>query len=392
VPRKRSKRKEAEIGQIKLFEIEQVHLTLTDRFLIPPFSVLEQKAGYWQDRKRAWLDIGIRSELGRDEKLLGFESIVEQPDDTPCPKCEGTGLKEGNYCRACQGSGKKFSNLKQLGTTSVFDPVLCELVYRWFCPPGGHILDPFAGGSVRGIVAAMLGCRYTGIDLRKVQVQANEEQRKKIGAGKGWAEPPVWITGDARDIPELTKHNPQFDMVFTCPPYYDLEQYSDDPKDLSNAASYAKFREAYWKIIEHAATALKANSFAAIVVGEVRDNLGNYVGLVPDTIYGFERAGMRFYNEAILVTPLGSAPVRTSSQFGKGRKLGKTHQQLLVFVKGDAKKAAAKAPVEEVSLEQGGAVFKADRTIELPSTGEKVEPEKEPIVTPTDPYGDGIPF
>ena len=38
--------------------------------------------------------------------------------------------------------------------TSVFDPVLCEVAYRWFSPPGGHVLDPFAGGSVRGILAA----------------------------------------------------------------------------------------------------------------------------------------------------------------------------------------------------------------------------------------------
>src|SRR6185295_8430413 len=27
--------------------------------------------------------------------------------------------------------------------TSIFDPVLCELAYKWFCPPGGSILDPF---------------------------------------------------------------------------------------------------------------------------------------------------------------------------------------------------------------------------------------------------------
>jgi hypothetical protein len=390
MPRQKSRRrrKDPEIGQGKLFEIEQVHLTLSDRFLIPPFSVLEAKGGHWQDRKRAWLEIGIRSELGRDEKLLGFESIVDQPDDTPCPKCEGTGLKDGNFCRACQGTGNKFNNFKTLGTTSVFDPVLCELAYRWFCPPGGHIYDPFAGGSVRGIVAAMLDFRYTGVDLRKVQVRANEEQRKKIGAGRNWKEPPIWIEGDSRDfLPGRT-----FDFVFTCPPYYDLETYSDDPRDLSNAGSYSDFREAYWQIIENCANLLAPNSFAAIVVGEVRDKLGHYVGLVPDTIYGFEKAGMRYYNEAILVTPLGSAPVRTSSQFGGGRKLGKTHQQLLVFVKGDAKKAAAKAPVEEVTLEQGGAVFKANQTIELPATGEKVEPEKDPITSPVDPHGDGIPF
>ena len=40
-------------------------VTLADRFLIPPFSVLDARQGYWQDRKRAWLALGIESELGR---------------------------------------------------------------------------------------------------------------------------------------------------------------------------------------------------------------------------------------------------------------------------------------------------------------------------------------
>ena len=41
--------------------------TLAERFGIPPFSVLDARKGWWQDRKRAWLDLGIRSELGRGE-------------------------------------------------------------------------------------------------------------------------------------------------------------------------------------------------------------------------------------------------------------------------------------------------------------------------------------
>ena len=60
--------------------------------------------------------------------------------------------------------------------TSIFDPVLCELIYRWFAPKAGVVLDPFAGGSVRGIVAARLGLTYVGIDLRAEQVAANREQ------------------------------------------------------------------------------------------------------------------------------------------------------------------------------------------------------------------------
>lgn len=41
--------------------------SLAARFGIPPFSILDARKGWWQDRKRAWLDIGIRSELGRGE-------------------------------------------------------------------------------------------------------------------------------------------------------------------------------------------------------------------------------------------------------------------------------------------------------------------------------------
>jgi hypothetical protein len=39
--------------------------TLADKFLVPPFTILDARQGYWQERKRQWLSIGIQSELGR---------------------------------------------------------------------------------------------------------------------------------------------------------------------------------------------------------------------------------------------------------------------------------------------------------------------------------------
>lgn len=42
---------------------------LAEKFGIPPFSVLNARDGWWQDRKRAWLALGIRSELGRGEGM-----------------------------------------------------------------------------------------------------------------------------------------------------------------------------------------------------------------------------------------------------------------------------------------------------------------------------------
>lgn len=229
--------------------------------------------------------------------------------------------------------------------TSIFDPVLCELAYTWFCPPAGRVLDPFAGGSVRGIVAAVLGRKYTGIDLRPEQVQANEAQ----AAGIVPHNPPTWMVGDSQSaIPDGP-----FDFVFSCPPYYDLEIYSDDPADLSNM-EYTAFLAAYRSIIAQAVARLADDRFACFVVGDVRDKKGIYRNFVSETIAAFQDAGAALYNEAILVTAVGSLPIRVGKQFSSGRKLGKTHQNVLVFVKGDPRKATATCgPVEVMDMDDG---------------------------------------
>ncbi len=217
--------------------------------------------------------------------------------------------------------------------TSIFDPVLCELAYRWFCPVGGTILDPFAGGSVRGIVASKLDRHYVGVELRPEQVEANRAQAKHICSDPM----PIWHIGDSRQIEEHAA-GVEADFLFSCPPYADLEVYSDDPQDLSTL-DYPDFRDAYFDIIERSCRLLKQDRFACFVVGEVRDKKGNYYGFVPDTIEAFRRAGLGYYNEAILVTAAGSLPIRAGKQFEATRKFGKTHQNVLVFVKGDAKAA-----------------------------------------------------
>jgi DNA modification methylase len=281
--------------------------SLADRFLIPPFSVLNAREGWWQNRKKAWIGLGIRSEIGRDAQSNSLGS---------------------NFKGSAQ-SGVASTNTG----TSIFDPTLCELAYSWFCPQGGTILDPFAGGSVRGIVASKLGRQYIGVELREEQVAANKTQGDDLCSDPM----PVWHTGDSRNIGRICA-DVQADMVFSCPPYADLEVYSDDPNDLSTL-NYEDFKPAYFEIINKACAHLKDNRFACFVVGDVRDKKGNYYNFVGDTVEAFKAAGLHFYNEAILVTSVGSLPIRAGRQFSSGRKLGKTHQNVLVFVKGDGKKA-----------------------------------------------------
>lgn len=136
-------------------------------------------------------------------------------------------------------------------------------------------------------------------------------------------------------------------MIFSCPPYADLEVYSDNPKDLSTM-KYEDFKAAYFEIIKKSCDRLKKDRFACFVVGEVRDKKGNYINFVGDTVQAFLEAGLGFYNEAILVTCVGSLPIRAGKAFSASRKLGKTHQNILVFVKGDGKKEATACGVVEV--------------------------------------------
>ena len=109
---------------------------LENRFGVPPFSILDAKQKYWQDRKREWGKLGIESEVGRDARSFNTMEWFEE------------------------------KGMSAVATTdvSIFDPVLCELSYKWYCPPRGKILDPFAGGSVRGIVASKVVFEDTGVE------------------------------------------------------------------------------------------------------------------------------------------------------------------------------------------------------------------------------------
>jgi len=577
-------------------------VSLAERFGIPPFSVLNAREGWWQARKKSWLALGLQSEMGRGNEGDGTKrGLTFSSSAQPISVYKTKNRHEAKIGRKVTWEEFYAANpdaAAQSGT-SIFDPVLCELAYRWFCPPGGTVLDPFAGGSVRGIVAAVLGRRYVGIDLSEVQITANREQAEEIcpswdpvigdpssltpieqtgdvwlkrddlfcvadvRGGKartcwalaqgaaglvtagsrqspqvnivahiakalgvpcrvhtptgelspevrqaqewgaevvqhkagynnviiararedaqrlGWTEIPfgmeceeavaqtrqqaanlpreakrlvvpvgsgmslagvlwglrdhgltlpvlgvcvgadpakrldkyappdwrevvtlerssfdyhaaapetrlgevaldaiyeakclpflepgdclwvvgmratatgdrpipTWTVGDSRSITSLAE-GVEADFVFSCPPYADLEVYSDDPADLSTL-EYGDFRRDYSEIVARTCTLLKPDRFACFVVGEVRDKQGHYHDFVGDTVQAFRDAGLAYYNEAILVTQLGSLPIRVGRPFEASRKLGKTHQNVLVFIKGDAKRATrAIGPVE----------------------------------------------
>lgn len=116
------KEEKAKLPEENIFgEAIEEKTILRDRFVEPPFSVLNANGGEWLKRKRAWGRLGIKSELGRD----GFDTYgnsitkLKAKLDGPVVKVEG-------------GAYEKKRNRKEMSNISIFDPVVCELMYRWF--------------------------------------------------------------------------------------------------------------------------------------------------------------------------------------------------------------------------------------------------------------------
>lgn len=309
--------------------------SLKESFIFPPFSILDTRSGVWQERKRKWVELGFNSQETREDVELIAKSGQSTGIYELRNKMRESLQREPSWDEIIDYAKKKGMHVYE--GASIFDPVLCELSYRWFCPEGGRILDPFAGGSVRGIVAGVLGYEYNGIDLRLDQVNANIKQANLLSI-----EGVNWYDGDSNEILDELDFK-DIDFVYSCPPYADLEKYSDDPKDLSNM-DYKDFKEVYFSIIKKSVAQLKDDRFACFVVGDVRDKKGFYYNFVSDTIQAFKEAGMELYNEIILVNVVGSLAVRVRRQFNGGRKVGKMHQNVLVFYKGDPKKIKENYP------------------------------------------------
>lgn len=342
---------------------------LAQKFVVPPFSVLNARDGFWMARKRAWHALGIVGTAGRNagsgvgeaDKHAGVTGGSPGPHARPGyevgkKKDEKAGtfyniandeyvdgrrnLKQGSGGYGYpQGVGEANEDgVEETLGASCFDPVLCELMYRWFCPPGGAVLDPFAGGATSGIVAAVMGLDFTGVEFRPGQIEVDLKQAAAVGVQ------PTWVLGDSAKLDAVldthyTGKRKRFDFLWSDPPYYDLEVYSDHGADGSAKQTYPEFMEWYRGIFAQAVGRVREDSFVAVKIGEFRDaRTGEYRNFVGDNITVFKELGLKYYNEIILQTSVGSLSIRAAKQMQCSRKIGKSHQNILVFWKGDLKR------------------------------------------------------
>lgn len=286
------------------FDFDGEHGKLSDRFVVPPFSIIDTKGGDWKARKKYW------NEIIDDDAERGTSNA---------------------FGGCMQGFGKK---------NSLLDPVLAEVLLKWFTPTQhSKVFDCFSGDTAFGFVSSFLGHDFTGIELREEQVRDNSMRCSKAGLN------PVYICDDGRNVLNHIEKKSQ-DMFFSCPPYFNIEVYSDNKNDASNQETFDDFYAILDEAFSKSLQALKDNRFAVVVATDIRSSSGGYYDFFERVRDTFERNGAVLYNNIILATPLGSSALR-ANKFMKSRKTVRVHQNVMVFFKGDTKTIKDIFPVIE---------------------------------------------
>lgn len=335
--------------------------SLNDRFVVPPFSILDTRKGYWQKRKYdVWRPlIGDMGESRKDTLIQSPEIKYKDLYQRTRQHREELGVSFKEYLdKYVPDDVKEREEQKTLSAgVSLFDPVLSEIMCKWFSPEkGAKIFDCFAGDTQKGLVFGLCGYEFTGVELRQEQVDINNQ----VIEGRNL--PIKYICDDGQNVARHFAPESQ-DLLFSCPPYYDLEVYSDLENDASNQGTYEDFLSIIRNAFSAAIGCLKQNRFAVIVVGDVRNKkTGCYYNFVDDVKRIFSDNGLPLYNELILVETGASTALR-ASRYMETRKVAKMHQNILVFYKGNPKDIKKHFPKIEFTQDEL-AMFENEQSVE----------------------------
>lgn len=234
-------------------------------------------------------------------------------------------LKEwvGDAGQTRELQGKKMALLGSKYTTSIFNPHLAQMILSAYTPKEQEIYDGFAGGGTRGFVASAMGHSYTGVEIRQNEVDRLLDRQKELG---------VEFVLHCADSQFYAIDKEAYDFSYTCPPYYDLEVYSDQDGDMSNVSTYEQFLDMLKNSIQVTYDGLKPGAMFVMVVGNFRDKKGNLRHFNGDTIRLGKEVGFQLHDE-IVFWGASDVAYQRLGQFVANRKSVRVHEYVLIFKK-----------------------------------------------------------
>jgi len=188
-------------------------------------------------------------------------------------------------------------------TVCNFKPVIAKFIYDTYVPANGNIVDPCAGFSGRlcGAISSNRNLNYIGIDPDSKTIEGGLKCASFFKNDYSFRT--GFHLGCAEDV-MLSLRSDYYDLVFTSPPYFDVEEYSED-KDQSSVKFpvYQDWLDGFlYKIVDESYRVLKTGSHLAINIKnydkfQIADDFLSYsqkIGFVLEKTYNMKLANNEF--------------------------------------------------------------------------------------------------
>ncbi|HYF64774.1 MAG TPA: DNA methyltransferase [Herpetosiphonaceae bacterium] len=151
-----------------------------------------------------------------------------------------------------------------------FIPQIPNQMMRRYTKRGEWVIDTFAGSGTTLLEGRRLGRHTLGVELQPA-VAAAATERIEAAANPHRVTSAIHV-GDSRaaDWPALLERHGarSAQLALLHPPYFDIIKFSQDERDLSNAASMDAFLAMLHDVAANAARALDPGRYLALVIGD----------------------------------------------------------------------------------------------------------------------------
>lgn len=215
--------------------------------------------------------------------------------------------------------------LQNLGF-SEFHAGLCEFIVRYWSVKGAHIVDPFMGRATRAIVSTELNRTYEGYEISPETYNRVNDKCNELNLS-----PTLYLSNGCQlsNTPDNSA-----DLIMTCPPYWNIEEYEDVPNQLSRLESYNDFMKNIDMCIKNIYRVMKPGAFCCWVCADFRgwSGEGVFYPFHVDSMNSFTSHGLKFHDICVIQNQSPFAALQMVKVAAK-RYTSKIHEYLLVYRK-----------------------------------------------------------